>query len=181
MAGVMHPFIIYALPIVTATSFNDLPIARTLHHKNFAYLYCNIFYYSMNSRFQIATHILTLLHHMQGELVSSDYIAGSVNANPALIRKELTILRKAGLVESREGKAGGYLLGRPADKITMGDIYQTVKNETPFGVAKNQPNPDCPVGRQINQHINKLYLQVDDRIMFYLKGITLLDFSGQVK
>src|ERR1700744_304695 len=107
----------------------------------------------MNGRFQIAMHILTLLDHSEGELLSSDYIAGSVNANPALIRKELAVLNKAGLVSSKGGKTGGYTVAKSSKSIKLADIYQAVNQQSVLGVAKNIPNPDCPVGKQINQSI----------------------------
>ncbi|NCD68942.1 RrF2 family transcriptional regulator [Mucilaginibacter agri] len=131
----------------------------------------------MNARFQIAVHILTLLHHAKGELYPSEFIAGSINANAALVRKELSNLRKHGLVESKEGKTGGYALGRPAELITLADVYAAIKSVTPFGLAKNQPNPDCPVGKQVNKHVMALYRDVDQSISKHLFGITLADFS----
>lgn len=135
----------------------------------------------MNSRFQIATHILTLLHYVNGEIISSEYIAGSVNTNPALIRKELSNLRKHGLVESKEGKTGGYTLGRPAENIRLSDIYNAVKPSSSFGTTKNQPNPACGVGKQVNQHINNLYKDIDQNTVNYLAGISLQDFSKNFK
>jgi Rrf2 family protein len=38
----------------------------------------------------------------------------------------LNDLRRAGLIESRRGKAGGYLLARPADQITLRQIVEAV-------------------------------------------------------
>jgi Rrf2 family protein len=38
----------------------------------------------------------------------------------------LNDLRRAGLIESRRGKAGGYLLGRPANKITLRQVVEAV-------------------------------------------------------
>lgn len=38
----------------------------------------------------------------------------------------LNDLRRAGLVDSRRGKAGGYLLGRPAKEITLREIVMAV-------------------------------------------------------
>ncbi len=38
----------------------------------------------------------------------------------------LNDLRRAGLVESRRGKAGGYLLGRSADQITLRQVVEAV-------------------------------------------------------
>ena len=38
----------------------------------------------------------------------------------------LNDLRRAGLIESRRGKAGGYLLGRAANKITLRQVVEAV-------------------------------------------------------
>lgn len=38
----------------------------------------------------------------------------------------LNDLRRAGLIESRRGKAGGYLLGRSADQITLRQVVDAV-------------------------------------------------------
>src|SRR6059058_4801578 len=38
-------------------------------------------------------------------------------------------LRKAGLVESRRGARGGYLLARPADEITMAEVVQALEGD----------------------------------------------------
>src|SRR5258708_23065563 len=103
----------------------------------------------MNGRFPIAVHILTLLSKAGDELLSSDYIAGSININPALARKEISNLRNYGLIISKEGKNGGYSLGKPARQINLADVFMSVKNQPVLGTAKNTPNPDCPVGKQI--------------------------------
>ena len=119
----------------------------------------------MNGRFPIALHILTLLSRAGDELMSSDYIAGSININPALARKEIGNLRNLGLISSKEGKSGGYVLAKPATQITMADVYEAVKNQPVLGVAKNTPNPDCPVGKQINQKLDELYKNLDKTLL----------------
>ena len=133
----------------------------------------------MNGQFQIAMHILTLLSKQPGELLSSAYIAGSININPVLVRKEISNLRSFGLIESKEGKDGGYSLGKPAHQITLADVYVAVKNQSALGQAKNMPNPACPVGKQINGHLNNLALEVDTSIINKLSQTTLAAFSDQ--
>ncbi len=133
----------------------------------------------MNGRFQIAMHILTLLDKADGQLLSSEYIAGSINANPALIRKELGNLRKDGLILSKEGKAGGYSLGKPAHTIKLSDIYESLKQQSILGQARNMPNPACIVGRQINTHLNNLYTEMDNALLKKLGSLSLADFSKQ--
>lgn len=131
----------------------------------------------MNARFQIAIHILTLLNKAGDELLSSDFIAGSLNTNAALVRKEISNLRNHGFIASKEGKGGGYALGKPAAAISLADIYKTVKISAILGTSKNQPNPACPVGRQINGEINKLYNDVDQAVLKQLDSISLEKFG----
>ncbi|WP_374950816.1 Rrf2 family transcriptional regulator [Mucilaginibacter sp.] len=129
----------------------------------------------MNGRFPIALHIMTLLS-ASGEVISSDYIAGSININPVLIRKELSNLIKNGLVKSQEGKKGGYTLNKPAHQITLAGIYDAVKPEAILGKAKNTPNPACPIGKQINEHLNVLDLEIERAMMDKLGNTNLQDF-----
>lgn len=133
----------------------------------------------MTGRFQIAVHIFTLLHAAGNEYISSDYIAGSVNINPVLIRKELSHLRNLGLVASKEGKSGGYALGKSADAITMADIYEAVMVNPVLGKARNQPNPKCPIGQQINGHLSHMDADITRVITNNLRKQTLADFYKQ--
>ncbi len=131
----------------------------------------------MNGRFQIAVHIFTLLHTGGDEVMTSDYIAGSVNINPVLIRKELSNLIKKGLVISKEGKSGGYSLAKPATEITLAHIYQAVQANPVLGGARNIPNPKCPIGQQINHHLNNLDQNINRTILYELGKQTLAAFS----
>jgi len=133
----------------------------------------------MNGRFQIAIHIMTLLTKADDKLLSSEFIASSINSNAALVRKELSNLRNNGLITSKEGATGGYALGKDAALIRLSDIYQTVKQQSVLGQAKNLPNPACPVGRQINEHLYTLYKEVEDSLAEKLGSKTLAEFAGQ--
>jgi Rrf2 family protein len=133
----------------------------------------------IKSKFAISVHILTLLSTGEDEWLSSDYIAASMNANPALVRKELSGLREAGLVESKEGKNGGSRLCKPATQIRMSEIFQAVKEDHVFGFSPNLPNPQCPVGAGINDALDGLFTEIDQTIYNRLKRITLAEFSKQ--
>ncbi|KQS37506.1 Rrf2 family transcriptional regulator [Pedobacter sp. Leaf194] len=134
-----------------------------------------------NSRFPVSLHILTLLHDAQGSLVSSDYLAGSININPVLVRKEIINLRKHGFVDSKEGKGGGSFLAKNAVDINLGDVYKAVKSSNILGQNKNEPNPNCPIGRQINEHLNTLYSEAENALIENLSTQTLADFTSKFK
>jgi Rrf2 family protein len=132
-----------------------------------------------SSRFSISIHILTLLARAGDELLSSDHIAGSVNINPVLVRKEISNLRNNGLIISKEGKNGGSILAKPAEKILLSDVYRAVRQSPLLGQNKNRPNPDCEVGRQINNHLDNLFLEAENAMISKLNQTTLADFSKQ--
>ncbi|WP_113654827.1 Rrf2 family transcriptional regulator [Pedobacter namyangjuensis] len=132
-----------------------------------------------NGRFAIALHLLTLLDQAKGELLSSEYLAGSININPVLVRKELSSLRKHGFVQSKEGKNGGSTLAVSAKEITLAAVYNSVKQLSLLGHQKNTPNPKCPVGKDINKHLNNLYNDTEKILIDQLNKKTLADFSQQ--
>ncbi len=130
-----------------------------------------------NGRFAIALHILTLLDKANGELLSSEYLAGSININAVLVRKELSNLRNHGFVQSKEGKSGGSSLAMAAKDITLAGIYESVKQVSLLGHQKNTPNPKCLVGKNINRHLDQLYNETELALINQLSKQTLLDFS----
>src|SRR4051812_8860370 len=132
-----------------------------------------------NVQFATAIHILTLLA-MSDDNASSSFIAGSININPAMVRKSLSILSSNGLVETKEGKGGGASLAKPASKILLSDIYRAV-NSAPLLGKVNNPNPSCTVGKQINTHLHDLYSQADNALISKLSTITLADFCKKFK
>ena len=122
-------------------------------------------------------HILTLLEAAPDELVSSDYLAGSININPVLVRKEISNLKKHGLVESKEGKSGGFMLAKPAKQIRLSEVYEAVKQSPILGKVKNKPNPSCEVGKQIGKHLDSLFTDAEEALVKSLGQQTLADFS----
>jgi len=129
-------------------------------------------------KFAITLHILTLLTKCPDEFLSSEYIAGSMNINPVLVRKEIGNLKKHNVVESREGKFGGTRLAKPAGDITLEDVYNMTFDCVSLGYSKNDPNPDCPVGKKINENLDVLYQNINTKIKKQLKDISLLQFTS---
>ncbi len=132
-----------------------------------------------NIEFATAIHILTLLKIIGGHLPSS-YIAGSININAVMVRRSLSLLRKHGFIETREGNGGGAALAKPASQVLLSDVYRAVNDAALLGKL-NKPNPDCKVGKQINNHLAELYKQADNALVNKLSTITLADFCKKFK
>jgi Rrf2 family protein len=137
----------------------------------------------MNSRFPVAVHILTLLDQQQGEPVTSEYIAGSVNTNPSLVRRLIGMLSRAGLTTSQLGTGGGALLAKPASRITLRDVYRAVGEGELFAMHRERPNPACPIGRNIQaaleRHIDAASAALEDELARITIGDVLTDVRKQ--
>ncbi|WP_428067571.1 Rrf2 family transcriptional regulator [Chryseobacterium gambrini] len=134
-----------------------------------------------NTRFATAIHIMTLLTESPQDWLTSEWIAGSININPVIVRKELGVLREAGLITSRQGKEGGSQLAKSADSIRISEIYLVVKNTEVLGKKNNNPNPVCPVGKEINNHLKNLFSETDQLVLDFLGNKSLKQFSEQFK
>lgn len=132
-----------------------------------------------NTRFATAIHIMTLLAQSPQEWLTSEWIAGSINVNPVIVRKEMSVLRQAGLIISRQGKEGGSQLAKNADTISISSIYLAVKNTEVLGKKNNNPNPACSVGKEINNHLSTLFSETDKLVLNFLGDKSLREFSDQ--
>jgi Rrf2 family protein len=106
-------------------------------------------------------------------------MAGSININPVLVRKEISNLKKHGLVASKEGKAGGFMLAKPSKQIRLSDIYKAVRQTPVLGQTKNTPNPKCLVGKQIDKHLNNLFDEAEEALVKKLDKTTLSEFTNR--
>ncbi|MFL0507172.1 Rrf2 family transcriptional regulator [Ureibacillus sp. 179-F W5.1 NHS] len=131
---------------------------------------------SISSRFSVGVHILALIEINKDGVSTSEFLAGSVNTNPAVIRKIMGMLKKAGLVQVRPGIAGAEL-GKDLSEITLLDVYravEVVQEKELFSVHDN-PNPDCPVGRNIQNTIAPLFEIAQTAMEKALESVTIED------
>jgi DNA-binding IscR family transcriptional regulator len=129
---------------------------------------------SISSRFTVGVHILTLIELNKDGISSSEFLAGSVNTNPSLIRKIMGMLKKAGLIEVQPGIAGAKLAKEPST-ITLLDVYKAVdvvKEKELFSLHDN-PHPDCPVGRNIQDSITPILSAAQFALEKVLGNVTI--------
>ena len=106
--------------------------------------------------------------------VTSDVLSGSTGVNAVIVRNVLGQLRKAGIVETRQGSGGAHL-AKSLDEITLYDIYKAVDcvdDEGLFHFHEN-PNADCPVGRNIHKAMDGRLEAAQAALENELKSTTL--------
>lgn len=92
-----------------------------------------------------ALRTLRVLH--QGGQLSAAAIAERESMPKAVTLKILKELHRAGLVSSRRGSSGGYLLERPCEELYLEDVLQALK-EPLFVNRCQRPGYRCETHRE---------------------------------
>ena len=130
----------------------------------------------ISSRFTIAVHTLLCILEFKSEKVTSNFISGSVNVNPVIIRNILLQLQKADIITVKRG-TGGISLNRKPDNITLLDIFNAVESlddNTLFSFHENH-NKKCPVGSKINEILQPKLDNVQNAMEKELQKTSLKD------
>lgn len=116
------------------------------------------------------------------ELLQANDIAEAQNIPKKFLDLILLELRRHGLVDSRRGKMGGYLLLKPAETILVGDIVRAIDGPlAPIpcaSVTAFRPCPDCRDHKACM--VRKIMREVRDAAAGVLDHITLAD-AAQTK
>ena len=138
----------------------------------------------ISSRFTIAVHVLTCIEVFKDDhKVNSEFISSSVGVNPVIIRKIFGQLKAADLIHVQRGGNGGVSLAKPAEKITLSDVYRavdSVEEEGLFHFHEN-PNANCPVGRNIHYVMDDRLARVQSAMERELSSMTIADVIADTK
>jgi Rrf2 family protein len=128
----------------------------------------------ISSRFTVAVHILSLVTIENSALCTSEWIAGSVNTNPVVIRRVMGKLKNAGLIQVRRG-TGGATLRKPLNEITLLDVYRAVEvvEEGELFQFHEKPNPKCPVGANIQAVLELILNRAQEAMEKILEEVTM--------
>nr|WP_217704946.1 Rrf2 family transcriptional regulator [Victivallis sp. Marseille-Q1083] len=135
----------------------------------------------ISTRFSVGVHILALLVVCKDYQCTSEFIAGSVNTNPVVIRRLIGRLKKAGLVRVSAGVAGAALAKKP-EEITLLDIYRAVgaADSTLFDIH-GDTNLHCPVGAHIQSALDGSIRDAQNAMELELASQTLADIVRNIE
>ncbi len=87
------------------------------------------------------------------------------------LTKIFASLAKAGLVTPVRGKNGGYLLGRPAEKISVLDVIEAVEGPVAMNYCQHDP-PNC---EQIGCPVRGVWSEIQKTVVDKLGSLSLAD------
>lgn len=136
---------------------------------------------AVNTQFSIAVHLMAGLAYCGGQDTTSANLAMSVNTSPSFVRRILSKLSKAGLVETATGKSGSCWLGREAKQITLLDIYEAVDAPKAFSIHHYAEQKPCPVSCHIKTALEKALTKTQKAMEVGLAKVTLADILSDIR
>ncbi len=134
-----------------------------------------------SSKLAIGTHILLAIAEFDGkEKTTSEFLAGSVNVNPVIIRNMLVKLKEAGFIKTKAG-VGGSELAKDPKEITLKDVLFAVEKDTELFKFHENPNPQCPVGRNVHTLLDIKLDDAKNAMLEELDRTTLADLKMQME
>ena len=121
----------------------------------------------------LAIHSAALLAQKTDELVSTKDIASQLHVSEAHLSKVLQRLSKVGIVKAVRGPKGGFSLGKPASKIALIDIYESIEGRFLSKRCLLDPKVCDGTGCMLGGFIES----VDKKFRDYLKETKLSDLS----
>ncbi len=110
-----------------------------------------------------------------GDYVSTHEIADVAAIPYPHFAKTIGLLKRAGLVATSRGKAGGILLARPAGEITILDVVLAVDGPGTLN--------DCPLFLEAcdcrrNCSLHSLWREAHDAVVAFLEHTTIADVAA---
>ncbi|MFJ4637786.1 Rrf2 family transcriptional regulator [Streptomyces hygroscopicus] len=93
----------------------------------------------------------------------------------------LVPLSDAGLVACVKGRAGGAGLGRPADRITLAEIYRCAVGDKPLWAPSPEAEPACQVTMHAGAYFAALTAEVEEAVLASLGDRTLADSVRELR
>ena len=125
-------------------------------------------------RYAVTAMLDVALHSTRGPVPLAE-ISERQEISLSYLEQLFSRLRKQQLVDSVRGPGGGYLLGRAAADIAIGEVIRAVDESVDANRCAGQS--DCQGGERCLTH--SLWQDLSERINVFLNGITLGELMAQ--
>jgi Rrf2 family transcriptional regulator, repressor of oqxAB len=125
--------------------------------------------------FPVAVQALVVLAETDG-LCSSGTMALGLKAHAVFVRRVLTHLVHANIIQAREGRDGGYRLARPAETITLAQIFQAVH----LADQTEDTTDRSSVNAQVQAILDEIDIEAERQVLGVLEEHTLASVLARV-
>ena len=99
----------------------------------------------LTTRTNLAMRTLMFCAVNPGRIVRKHEVAETCNASENHLAQVIHLLAQRGFLRTVRGRAGGLLLGRPADDIKVGEVFRSFEAVLPFTECFAGGENACPL------------------------------------
>ena len=134
----------------------------------------------MDSSFNLAVHAMVCLSH-SGRSLSSEALAENICTNPTRVRRVMAGLKKAGMVETREGLDGGYRLTADPATLTLRQVAEAVNTRfVDCAWHSGDIDRECAICSGMAGVMDELYGDLDRCCRERLSHVTIADLDHRI-
>lgn len=135
----------------------------------------------VDTRFSVSIQIMMTLAYHAEELMNSEGLAKVLKTNPTFIRKLVSNLVEAELIESFRGKGGGIRIARRPETITLKEIYlASIEDKKLMSCHKKPVLKACPVSSCIEGVLDEVVEGIEASTMNFLAKKNLRDLLKNI-
>lgn len=132
---------------------------------------------STRGRYGLKAMVQLALQYGEGPIPLNS-IAEAQNISESYLEQLMAILRKEGMLNSVRGAQGGYMLSRPPEKITVGNILRALEGDiVPADCVIEDEIPKCD--KEEYCVIKLVWMKMRDSINDVIDSITLQDMVNE--
>ncbi|MBQ8926704.1 MAG: Rrf2 family transcriptional regulator [Oscillospiraceae bacterium] len=117
--------------------------------------------------------LIDLAHHQDEGYISLKDIAERQQISKKYLEQIVPMLNRGGILRTNRGNKGGYMLAKPLDVLTVGDVLRATEGSLAPVTCLEQPENDCP--RAEDCATLYIWQGLNDVVQKYLDSVTLLD------
>jgi Rrf2 family protein len=122
----------------------------------------------------MAVHALILLARHE-DVCPSATLASQVNSHATFLRRVILNLVRAGIVEAREGRSGGYVLRRPPEKIPLSEVFRAVRATGVSACEGDEVECACNSGGGWETYFQEILSEGEERFVAVLEHYTIAE------
>ena len=122
--------------------------------------------------------LFDLAHHSHGQPVPLHVIAERQKLSLPFLEQIFNKLKKAGVVASVRGPKGGYVLTRPCDQVSVGEVLRLTDSGF-YAAAKEDPRGASKALMADEKMARLLWSQLSNHISAFMEKVTFADLCTE--
>ncbi|WP_123041830.1 Rrf2 family transcriptional regulator [Cohnella candidum] len=131
--------------------------------------------------FGLALQALVILSKEQIQTCPSGELAEHLQSEATLLRRILAVLAREGILETREGRDGGYRLKRNPRSVTLAEVYTALQVGDPLCYGIKETTGSHPFGLEMKAAFQELTQEMNQSLKEVLSRYTVADLAERTE